>query len=110
MTYAVAVSEQAARELEDFAAWWARERSVEQSERWYAGIRRAIASLAEQPDRYPKALEDGDFPYPLRELHFGLGSRPTHRAVFTIVNETVVVLTVRHAAQDRLQQSDRKTP
>jgi hypothetical protein len=43
-------------------------------------------------------------------LHFGLGSRPTHRAVFTIVNETVVVLTVRHAAQDRLQQSDRKTP
>ncbi|MFM8539276.1 MAG: type II toxin-antitoxin system RelE/ParE family toxin [Planctomycetaceae bacterium] len=70
----------------------------------------AIASLADQPDRCPKALEDGDFPYPLRELHFGLGSRPTHRAVFTIVHETVVVLTVRHAAQDRLQQSDMKTP
>ena len=45
-----------------------------------------------------------------RELHFVLGSRPTHRAVFTIVHETVVVVTVRHAAQDRLQQSDMKTP
>jgi hypothetical protein len=32
MTYAVAITEQAAREMEDSAAWWARERSVEQSE------------------------------------------------------------------------------
>lgn len=106
MTYAVAITEQAAREMEDSAAWWARERSVEQSERWYTGLRHAIMKAAEQPDRYSKAAEDGDFPYPLRELHYGLESRPTHRAVFTILKEAVVVLTVRHVAMDRLRQAD----
>lgn len=109
MTYAVALTEQAAREMEDSATWWARERSVEQAERWYAGIRDAIVKAAEQPDRYPKAAKDGDFPYPLREVHYGLGSRPTHRAVFTILKEAVVVLTVRHTAMDRLRQADLET-
>ena len=65
MTYAVAMSEQAAREMEESAAWWAQERSVEQSERWYAGIRHAITKVAEQPDRYPRAAEEGAFPHPL---------------------------------------------
>lgn len=106
MTYAVAMTEQAAREMEESAAWWAQERSVEQSERWYAGIRHAITKVAEQPDRYPRAAEDGAFPHPLRELHYGLGSRPTHRVVFTILKEAVVVLTVRHTAMDRLRQAD----
>ena len=106
MTYAVAITEQAAREMEESAAWWAQERSVEQSERWYAGIRHAIMKVAEQPDRYPRAAEDGAFPHPLRELHYGLGSRPTHRVVFTILKEAVVVLTVRHTAMDRLRQAD----
>lgn len=106
MTYAVVVTEQAAREMEESAAWWARERSVEQAERWYAGIRAAISTLAERPERWPQAAEDGDFPYPVRELHYGVGSHPTHRAVFTIVRETVVVLTVRHGAQDRLRPGD----
>lgn len=106
MTYAVVVTEQAAREIEESAEWWARERSIEQAERWYTGIRLAIATLAEQPERCPPAAEDGEFPYPLRELHYGLGSRPTHRAVFTIVKQTVVVLAVRHGAQDKLHPGD----
>ena len=55
MTYAVAITEQAAREIEHSATWRARERSVEQAEQWYAGIRDAIVKAAEQPDRYPKA-------------------------------------------------------
>ena len=46
MTYAVAITEQAAREMEESAAWWARERSVEQSERWYAGIRHPTLPMA----------------------------------------------------------------
>jgi len=103
MTFTVVVTEQAAREKEDAAEWWARERFVEQAERWYAGIRHAITTLAEQPERCPRTAEDGDFSYELRELHYGLGPRPTHRAVFTIVKETVVVLAVRHGAQDRLR-------
>ncbi len=80
MTFDVIVTERAAREIEASAAWWAREHSVEQADRWYTGMREAIATLAEQPARWPKSAEDGEFPYELQEIHFGLGSRPTHRA------------------------------
>jgi plasmid stabilization system protein ParE len=42
----------------------------------------------------------------MRELHFGVGARPTHRVIFTIVKQTVVVLAVRHAAQNVLRPED----
>lgn len=106
MTFNVVVTEQAAREIETAAAWWATERSVEQAECWYAGIRQAIKTLDKHPDRCPKAAEDGAFPYALRELHCGLGSRPTHRAIFTTVKQTVVVLTVRHVARDQIRPGE----
>jgi plasmid stabilization system protein ParE len=45
MTCTVITTERAAQEIEDAAAWWAENRSVEQAERWYRGIRAAIAGL-----------------------------------------------------------------
>ena len=38
----------------------------------------------------------------MRELYFGLGSRPGYRAVFAIRDETIHVLAVRRAAQDAI--------
>ncbi|MGC3966124.1 MAG: type II toxin-antitoxin system RelE/ParE family toxin [Pirellulales bacterium] len=92
--------------MEESAEWWAHERSPEQAERWYAGIRQAVAGLAEHPEQWPQAAESSEFAYVLREILYGLGPRPTHRAVFTIVKQTVVVLSVRHAAQDQLKPDD----
>lgn len=106
MTHVVVVTEAAVREIEDAAAWWAREHSVDQAERWYSGIRQAITTLAEHPRRCATATESDDFGYELRELHYGLGARPTHRVVFTIVKETVVVLAVWQVAQERLRPGD----
>lgn len=106
MRYIVVTTERAAQEIENAAAWWARERSIEQADRWYQGIRLAIASLADSPERWALADENGSFRYELRELHYGLGSHPTHRVLFTILKETVVVLTVRHAAQRPIDPSD----
>lgn len=106
MTYAVVTTERAAREISDAAAWWAAERSVEQAIRWYDGIRQAIARLADSPEARPLAAEHADFGCKLRELHYGLGSRATHRAVFTIVGQTVVVLSVRHVARGPLTPDD----
>lgn len=103
MSYSVVTTERAAREIEDAAAWWAREHSVEQAERWYQGIRAAIAGLAKSPERCPAAAERQAFPYDIRELHFGLSAKPTHRVVFTTICETVLVLTVRHTARRPLQ-------
>jgi hypothetical protein len=45
------------------------------------------------------AREHRKFSHEIRELHFGLGSHPTHRALFTIRPDIVVVLTIRHVAQ-----------
>ena len=106
MRYTVVTTEQAARDIEDAAAWWARERSVEQAERWYQGIRNAIANLATSPARWPIGEERDRFAYEIRERRFGLGSKPTHRVIFTIVRETVLVLTVRHLARQALRPED----
>jgi plasmid stabilization system protein ParE len=78
----------------------------QQAARWYAGFSDAIAALAQNPERCPLAPENGCFPYEIRELHYGLGSRPTHRAVFTVRPDMVLVLTIRHAAQADLTEAD----
>jgi plasmid stabilization system protein ParE len=106
MTYTVITTERAAQEIEDAAAWWAENRSVEQAQRWYRGIRAAIASLASSPEAYPVAAENDSFPYEIRELHYGLSSKPTHRVIFTIVRQTVLAVTVRHAARRPLTPDD----
>jgi len=36
----------------------------------------------------------------LRELHFGVGSRATHRVIYVVDDDAVRVLAVRHAAQE----------
>jgi plasmid stabilization system protein ParE len=106
MTYLVRVSDQARSEIDRAFAWWAENRSREQAVKWYNGILASIESLGGNPDRCALARESERFPYEIRELHFGLGSRPTHRVVFTIRRDTVVVLTVRHAAQADISLED----
>jgi hypothetical protein len=44
----------------------------------------------------------------IRELHYGLGHRSTHRAVFAMRNDEVIVYTVRHLAQRDLTPDDFK--
>jgi plasmid stabilization system protein ParE len=106
MSFAVITTERAARDVEEAAAWWASERSTEQARRWYVGILAAIASLGDAPERCPLATERELLPYELRELHFGLGAKPTHRVLFSIVQDTVIVATVRHAARGPVRPDD----
>jgi len=88
------------------ARWWAENRSAEQAGRWYDGLLRRIDSLAKDPQRCPVAPENHKFPYELRELHYGIGSRPTHRALFTIRPDAVIVLAIRHGAQRDIAPED----
>jgi plasmid stabilization system protein ParE len=87
-------------------SWWAENRSQSQSKRWYAGLAKAIAKLSKNAERHRKSRETPHFNYLIRDLLFGLGRRPTHRAVFTIRGEEVFVLTVRHLAQRELSPDD----
>ncbi len=106
MSRSVIILPRAKADLHDAAAWWAEHRSSEQALRWYEGFIDALESLADQPERHPPARENERFPYDIRELHYGLGSRPTHRAVFTIRPDAVVVLTIRHAARADISPED----
>ena len=106
MSYRVVLTDRADRELESSAEWWSQNRSPDQAARWYARFSDAIASLRESPERCPLAPENGLFPFEIRELHYGLGSRPTHRAVFTVRPDMVLVLTIRHAAHATLTEND----
>ena len=42
----------------------------------------------------------------MRQLLFGIGRRPTHRIVFTICDEVITVLRIRHSSQDVLESDD----
>jgi plasmid stabilization system protein ParE len=59
-------------------------------------------SLGDNPERCGFAPENGRYPYEIRQLNFGLGHRPTHRLVYAIRFHEVIVLRVRHLAQDTI--------
>ena len=106
MSLRVIITEQAEREMQSAFNWWAEHRSKRQADRWYARLAEAIAGLSENPERHGQSRERDRFAYEIRDLLFGLGRRPTHRAVFAIRGEEVVVLTVRHVGQRDLSPDD----
>ena len=110
MTYRVVVSQAAKIELRDAARWWAEHRSADEAQRWYDGFLKALYGLEQWPESHPLAAENDDFKFTIRELHYGLSFRPTHRAVYAIVGDCVTVLAVRHAAQRRIAPDDISPP
>lgn len=103
MKWQVFVTAEAQRDLEAAVDWWAEHRSTEQARKWYNAVAEAIESLASHPDRCPRALESDSFRYELRQLNCGVGQRRPHRIVFVVRENTVIVLRVRHLAQDELR-------
>ena len=83
----------------------------------FPGVALAIPSLhlstvlAEDdqvPDLYahPLAREDELFPFSLHQLLFGVGNKPTHRALFRVRDDKVLVHMIRHLAQDDVTPND----
>ncbi|OAI51659.1 hypothetical protein AYO47_06960 [Planctomyces sp. SCGC AG-212-M04] len=85
MNYRVVILPAAERDIDRIVQWWSQHRSSEQAERWYRQIYVAISELSDQPERLPVAAETDLVPTGLRELHFGLGSRATHRIILTVI-------------------------
>lgn len=106
MNYRVVIHEVAKDDIRRNAAWWATNHSTAQAERWFHNAFDSIESLSFMPESHPLAPENGEFSVELRELHFGLGSHPSYRAVFCISGNLVHVLTIRRAAQDRISPND----
>ena len=102
MSYEVRLTSQARIELYNSALWWAEHRSSDQATKWLEEFETALQGLDEQPEKWPLAQENGLVPFEIREMLFGVGRRKTHRAVFRIRKDRVVVYAVRHLAQDAL--------
>jgi plasmid stabilization system protein ParE len=98
MKYEVVLTDEASHNARTIVAWYA-ERSPAAADRWYNGFQKVLASLADNPQRFPIAREDSRFPIELRQLNYGSGHRKTHRILFTIRPTAVVIYAVRHVAQ-----------
>lgn len=103
MKYEILITSRAEQEAQANRDWWAINRSVEQASRWYDAFETSARSLAQMPSRCALAPEHGSFPYELRQLNFGIGSKPTHRILFTIRTSDVVILRVRHLLQAEIE-------
>jgi plasmid stabilization system protein ParE len=96
----------AKRDIRAAYEWWKQNRSAEQAERWYEGILDAARSLRNNPQRCASATESDLLAQGVRQLLYGLGRNPTHRLVFAIEDESVIILRVRHTSQDGLTPDD----
>jgi len=106
MPHPVYLTDQAYEDVNSTCNWWAENRSVEQSERWYHKFVATIDTLKSQPDRFSHAEENAKVPIDLKQANFGLGQKLTHRIVFTIRPEMVLVFRVLHLAQRELSVED----
>jgi plasmid stabilization system protein ParE len=106
MTYRLVIYNEAHDDIFRNADWWAINHSLEQAIVWQDAIYSQLEALKEMPERRPLAAENPYFSFDVREALIGLGSRPRYRAIFTIQNDAVHVLTVLDAAQDQLQPGD----
>ena len=103
MNYRLTILPQAKEDVRRNAEWWAHHHSSEQAARWLDAIQSQLESIVDFPQSHSLSAENDDFPYEIRDKLLGLGSRPGYRAVFTIKDDTVYVLTVRRAAQGTLR-------
>ncbi len=110
MKFRLVILPQAKEDVQRNAAWWAENHSSEQAARWLDAIQSQLESIVDFPESHALATEHDEFPYEIRDKLLGLGSRPSYRAVFTIKDDTIFVLTVRRSAQDILRPSDVEAP
>jgi plasmid stabilization system protein ParE len=96
MTFRVDLSDQAQGDISAIYDWLRSQEAGDSGERWFAALRTAIGSLTHLPSRCPLAPETWDAPVEVRQLLYG--RRPhTYRILFTIKEDVVQVLHIRHA-------------
>ena len=106
MRLEVELTAKAIGDVEGCRQWWSENRSAEQAERWHRACDAALDSLPTRGPRCPLARESRRAPVELRQLAFGVGRRRTHRLVFSIRAERIVVYRVMHLAQRDLSSED----
>ncbi len=81
--------------------FWISEQSPEAAHRWYEGLMNMFRSLEKNPFRCPLAPESVFFNEEIRQLIYG-----KYRILFTVKDQVVFVLRVRHGAREYLKPED----
>jgi plasmid stabilization system protein ParE len=102
--YRVVIQPPAIAEMDD-AYLWIAERAPDSATKWFNGREEAIYGLENFPQRCPLAEESKAFDVEIRQLVYGkrVGA---YRILFTIVEDAVHVLHVRHGRRKRLRRED----
>jgi plasmid stabilization system protein ParE len=103
MTFRVETTAAAEQDADAILDWLLSEYAGETGMRWLAALEDAVASLAEFPARCPLAPENTAFPVEVRHLLYGRKPR-VYRILFTIEDQTVYVLHIRHGRRQPLRQ------
>ncbi|NOY42150.1 MAG: type II toxin-antitoxin system RelE/ParE family toxin [Planctomycetes bacterium] len=106
MAHKVFLTEQAHKDVDSACSWWAENRSAKQADRWYQKFVATIDLLRSRPECFAHAQENDNLSVELRQVNFGLGQRLTHRVVYTIRPDMVLVFRVLHLAQHDLSAED----
>ncbi len=76
MKYRIIVRDRVREDIRRNRAWWAEHHSETHAERWFDLAFASLESLETFPQRHPLSYENDVFPYEIRDLPFGFGSRP----------------------------------
>ena len=90
--------------------WWAQHHSTDEALEWHLVVQKQIKQISLNPESFPISIENDAFPYEIRDALIGKGRRGSYRAIFTVTDDTIVVLRVLRAAQGHLRPVDVRHP
>lgn len=102
--YQVIIQPEAEQGIKD-GYYWISNHSPRNARSWLEGIYKAIMSLEQMPFRCSLAFENNFFEEEIRQLLYGKGKN-TYRILFTVIEQTVHILYVRHSAQQPLSPDE----
>lgn len=111
MLRSIKVQPEAEEDLLRNLLWWATNHSTQKGAlEWHLIVQSQIRLIGSHSESYPPSRENEDFPYEIRDALIGKGKRGSYRAVFTVKDDTIVVLRVLRASQGQLRPVDVRHP
>ena len=102
MTYHLELAASARADIRSTTRWLRDQASQAVADRWLAGPHETMNTLRTRPSRCPVAAESEKFPEEIRELLYGR-RRIKYRIIFTLRDDTVIVLYVHHGARGEIE-------
>jgi plasmid stabilization system protein ParE len=101
MVFRVETTPAAEGEAQAILEWLLDQQAGEAGLRWFLNLEQAIQSLSHFPERCSLAPENGRFPFEVRQLLYGRQPH-VYRILFTIEQDAVYVLHIRHGRRLRM--------